>query len=317
MKWSSNLLISLFVVLFGLSTAIIMLHDRWNLLSFPSDPARASQTKDASGIPPDPIVYKDKVVVLMYHHIAPSEANEEITITPERFEKQLQILKDNHFNVISVEDYRNFLKNHQPVPPNAVVITFDDGYESFYKYAYPSLMKFGFTATNFVIVNNVGIDNPKLPFLNWDQILEMKSHGFSFHSHTYNLHHKALNDKQEMVPALANQLYLDTEKRLETEEEYRVRVQQDLLKAKNILTEKLSNESQLLCFPYGAYNSTVIDIAKDIGIEYFFTVKEGINKVKDPEIVRVNAGTRYVSGEKLLSRLQNFREPVAAAGRTQ
>jgi peptidoglycan/xylan/chitin deacetylase (PgdA/CDA1 family) len=275
--------------------------------SIPSPLAMTAVRSVAAELPPEYIQYTDKVIVLMYHHIAPSEANEEITITPERFNAHLQALKDNHYQVISMEQYIRFTMKHEQVPPNAVVITFDDGYESFYTYAYPALSKFGFTATNFVVVSYIDSVYPQLPFLTWKEIMEMHEKGFSFYSHTYDLHRKAAGANNESVPALANPLFLESANRMETDEEYRNRVRNDLLQAKNTLHDRLGNPFPLLCFPYGAYNQTIIDLAKEAGINMFFTVKDGINSDNNREILRVNAGTRYVSGEMLLKKLDTFK----------
>ncbi|GIP40914.1 polysaccharide deacetylase [Paenibacillus sp. J31TS4] len=242
--------------------------------------------------------------MLMYHHISPNE--EGVTITQERFAQQMQALEDASYRVISMEEYIGFMKENKPVPPNAVVITFDDGYESYYRFAYPEMKKHGFTGTNFVIVSYVDMPNPSLPYLTWDQIQEMKKDGFSFYSHTYNLHIKKSNGGKEPVPALTNRLWLDKENRLETEEEYRKRVKEDLLLAEQTLKEKLGNEQSILCFPFGAYNKTVLEIAREAGIQYYSTINDGINTQNGREFVRVHAGVPNMSADKLLAKLAKF-----------
>jgi poly-beta-1,6-N-acetyl-D-glucosamine N-deacetylase len=132
------------------------------------------------------IYYKDRVAVLTYNHIAPEESA--YTISPLMFRKHLQALKDNHYNVFSVEKFIDFLQGKKNIPPNAVVITFDDGYESFYKYRYPEMKKQNITATNFIVVSSINSPFHKPGILNWNQIMEMKKDGFSFYSHTYNSH---------------------------------------------------------------------------------------------------------------------------------
>ncbi len=67
-----------------------------------------------------------------------------------------------------MQQFIAFLNGKNTVPPDAVVLTFDDGYQSFYKYAYPALKDQDMTATNFIIVDYLGT-NPGTPFLNWDE----------------------------------------------------------------------------------------------------------------------------------------------------
>lgn len=262
------------------------------------------------------IHYRDKVVVLMYHHIAESEAGEEVTITPERFRKHLQTLKDNYYQVISIEDYVRFVKEDKPVPPNAVVITFDDGYESFYTYAYPLLKQYHYTATNFVIVHYIDSHYPSLPFLTWNQLVQMKKDGFSFYSHTFDLHQKLKGANGQLVPALANPIWLEGDNRLETQSEYRKRITDDLVYANQLLQEKLGNQLNILCFPYGYYNKTVVEVGNDIGIDFFFTTRDGINTRADKEIVRLHAGTRFVSNDKLLAKLKKLGEAKPAVAKS-
>lgn len=250
------------------------------------------------------IYYKNIVAVLTYHHIALEESA--YTISPQSFSNHLRALKNNHYNVISIEQFVGFLQGKANIPANAVVITFDDGYESFYQYAYPELMKQHMTATNFIIVGY--IDNPfihKPSTLNWKQISEMKKNGFSFYSHTYNTHSFVIDKNGKEVSALTNHLYKKSEQRLANDEEYKQRILNDLSKADDILGEKLGNNLTLLCFPYGIYNKEVIDIGEKVGISYFFTGKEGFNaRETTKEIKRINVGSQGITSDILLKKLK-------------
>ena len=79
------------------------------------------------------------------------------------------------------------------VPSNAVLVTFDDGYQSFYTAAYPVLKSLRIPAVNFVITND--LTNPLgsyIPSMSKEQISEM-THATNFIDigcHTNNLHHK-------------------------------------------------------------------------------------------------------------------------------
>lgn len=248
--------------------------------------------------------YTDKVIVLTYHHI--DEKENGITISPKRFKSHLQKLKSNDYNVISMEQFLHFMKKEAKVPQNAVVITFDDGYESFYTYAYPELKNFGFVATKFIVVES--IDHPKAPRLTWDQMREMKKNGMSFYSHTYNLHDKASSGANTtQLPMLTTHIYLSDKKRPENEEEYRNRIKSDLITADRRIEEELGPQTRLLAFPFGAYNETAIGIGKELGIELFFTTKEGINTNKSNEISRVHAGAAYISDEDLMKKMLTYK----------
>ncbi|KRE59862.1 polysaccharide deacetylase family protein [Paenibacillus sp. Soil750] len=250
------------------------------------------------------IHYKNKALFLTYHHLDDQESF--ITITPAKFKQHLQALKDKHYNVVSIEDYACFHAHRTTLPPNAVVITFDDGYRSFYEKAYPLLKQMGYPATNFLILSDVDSENPSLPFLTWSQIIEMRRDGFSFYSHTYDLHQKRRDESGNLVPPLSNRIWLPIEKRSETEEERKQRVREDLLLGELFLKTKLHNQFSFLCFPLGEYNKSVVEEAKLLGFSLFFTTKEDINTGSSEEISRISAGMPYVSSDILLKKMQMY-----------
>ncbi|MEC0144641.1 polysaccharide deacetylase family protein [Paenibacillus alginolyticus] len=241
--------------------------------------------------------FSNRVAVLEYHHIDPNASD--YTITPETFRNHLAALKANHYNVISMQQFIDFLNGKHSVPPDAVVLTFDDGYESFYKYAYPALKEQNMTATNFIIVNYLGT-NPETPFLNWDEIKEMKNDGFGFYSHTYNSHDLSIDQSGNPVSPLTNPIFLKDKNRMETQEEYKLRVKADLMKAEEIIQSKLGNQDKIFCFPHGRYNQTLLDIGDQLGYSYYFTGLDGLNTTGTKLIKRVNVGSADVTANSLL-----------------
>jgi biofilm PGA synthesis lipoprotein PgaB len=247
------------------------------------------------------IYYQKKVVVLTYHHLDSIESS--VTITPERFKSHLITLKNNGFNVISMEDFVAFLQKKKLVPPNAVVITFDDGYESVYKYAYPALKSEGMKATIFLIVSYIDDGIVSQPsFLKWSQIIQMHNDGFSFYSHSYNSHGSEIIKGKEISELTTKKINQSTNK-LESDKEYKARILCDLIKADDILNIKLGNKLNLFCLPHGQYNQTELNIANQSHISYVFTSKEGFNTEKTKLINRINVGSPYMSDKLLIRKL--------------
>jgi biofilm PGA synthesis lipoprotein PgaB len=232
--------------------------------------------------------------VLEYHHIDPNASD--YTITPETFKSQLEALKANHYHVISMNDFVDFLNGKSKVPPDAVVLTFDDGYESFYKYAYPALKEQNMTATNFIIVSYLGTK----PFLNWDEIQKMKADGFSFYSHTYKSHEFGVDQNGKPVSPLTDPIYLEGKNRMETDEEYKLRVKSDLAQADKIIQDHLGIQEKLFCFPHGRYNDALIHIGDQLGYKYYFTGLDGLNTPGTKLVKRINAGSAKIKASSLL-----------------
>ncbi|HEY8528058.1 MAG TPA: polysaccharide deacetylase family protein [Paenibacillaceae bacterium] len=252
----------------------------------------------------NPVYYRDRVIVLMYHHIVESpEKRDGLPVS--EFRRQMELLAANRFNVIGMQEFADFMVRGAPVPPNAVLITFDDGYESFYTLAFPVLKELGFPAANFLIVK--WIDEPYgIPKLTWDQMREMQAYGMSFYSHSYQSHeYKPVNKSGRLKPALAHRLYLKDKNRRETPDEYRQRVLDDLTAAERRLREELGNRTGILAFPYGAYNEDLLLLSEEAGIELVFSTKEGINKRGQRVVYRVNAGSPDADAEGLMRRMQH------------
>ncbi|MFM9281221.1 polysaccharide deacetylase family protein [Paenibacillus jiagnxiensis] len=192
------------------------------------------------------------------------------------------------------------MKTGEHIPPNAVVITFDDGEKSFYTYAYPLLKQRSITATNFIIGKKIDAGRG----LSWDQMREMKQNGFSFYSHTYDLHRNTNYGENKRL--LTHPLFLEKENRLESELEYERRVQNDLSFMNYRIDKELGEKTKLLSFPFGAYNNKVIEIGQSMGVELFFTVRRGLNPSKQILVKRINAGEGDLSAEQLIRLILNY-----------
>ncbi len=127
------------------------------------------------------------VPILMYHYVStpPEEADayrRDLSVTPEHFRAQMQYLADHRYRVISLYDLNLALRWGTPLPPQSVVLTFDDGYADAYYEAFPVLKEFGYTATFFVVTTRLDEGHPA--YLSWEQAREMMRAGMSIESHT-------------------------------------------------------------------------------------------------------------------------------------
>ena len=125
----------------------------------------------------------------MYHHIdtAPAGANavrRDLSVSPKKFEEQLQYLRQQGYESITLNDLVLHLTRGTPLPPKPIILTFDDGYIDAYIHAFPLLKHFGFSGTFFLISAPVDANNPD--FLSWDHVLEMHQAGMRFEPHSYD-----------------------------------------------------------------------------------------------------------------------------------
>jgi biofilm PGA synthesis lipoprotein PgaB len=262
----------------------------------------ANITKKHSATPNVPIYYQDQVAVLMYHHVSPAPKSEGY-VTPQRFNKDLELLKLNGFNFIPVERLAAFTEGEVDVPPNAVVITFDDGYEDVYLHAFPVLKKHQVPSIVFIIGGMIGKDG----YLNWDQVRSMESSGLvTIGGHTFNQHYRVPVSPGKKMPASVGCICDPQSGYNETREEYLQRMTDDCRLLQEIFMAELGHNTAYYAYPYGAYSQDYIHLLQRSGYRYIFTVLSGSNTRKqNPTLYhRINAGTPRMPPEKLLTRLK-------------
>jgi peptidoglycan/xylan/chitin deacetylase (PgdA/CDA1 family) len=138
-----------------------------------------------------------EVPILMYHRIGERKSSSLVRdqyVPLALFRRQLARLESAGFVAITLDDMLARFQSNSQTDSKAVVITFDDGYESFFTDAVPVLQEFGMNATVFLVANCVGNTNRwdeakgdvSERLMAWDQIREAQAMGFQIGAHTLN-----------------------------------------------------------------------------------------------------------------------------------
>jgi peptidoglycan/xylan/chitin deacetylase (PgdA/CDA1 family) len=213
---------------------------------------------------------KYKVPILMYHYVSVSPWKTDkirigLSTPPYVFEKQMELLFQNGYTSISLDDLYNAFAGRFTLPPKPIILTFDDGYVDFYQYAYPILKKYHMTGINFIITGFVG----RTGYLSWPQIEEMYQSGnILFGAHT--VHHFALTS---IKPEVAKT---------------------EISQSKQVLEEHLGKTVDWFAYPYGDYNKNVINEVRNAGYIGAVNTLPGITQYESRlfYITRFRAGTR-------------------------
>jgi peptidoglycan/xylan/chitin deacetylase (PgdA/CDA1 family) len=128
-----------------------------------------------------------RAVVLMYHRVATSADDKDISVHPRTFNRQMSYLSKN-FTVLSLHSLLDAIKQKQRFSRDIVAISFDDGFRDNYLNAFPILLHYKLPATIFLIS---GLIETREDMLNWDEIKAMCKANISFGSHTVT--HKILS----------------------------------------------------------------------------------------------------------------------------
>ena len=115
---------------------------------------------------------KDKVAEDEYDYAVPVED----------FKAQLDYLKAEGYETITLQDYMKARKGTYTLPKKPIVLTFDDGYDDNYTNLLPLLEERGMRGTVYMVTNDIG----RPGYLTWDQLRDMQNRGIELGSHTAN-----------------------------------------------------------------------------------------------------------------------------------
>lgn len=184
--------------------------------------------------------------VLMYHFFYDAKAGEKGPdnnwMEVSAFEQQMKYLSDNNFYFPSWQEVEDYIDGKKTLPEKSVVVTIDDGDQTYIKYAIPIIEKYNVKATSFVVTSWNGDYLPK----------QYRSSHMDFQSHSHDMHRAGANGKGRFVN-------LSYKEALE-----------DVTKSKNMI-----ENCTVFCYPFGHYNDTAIKTLKDAGYRLAFTTKGG------------------------------------------
>ena len=200
-------------------------------------------------------------------------------------------LQTNNYHTITVKQIEESRHGGKPLPPRSVLLTFDDGFRSHYTKVLPLLERFKYPAVMGIVT--AWIDTPpdtpirisdkvQVPrdyFLSWDEVKKLGQSPFvELGCHTHNLHHGAIaNPQGNELPATTSHLYLQDQKRYETDAEFEARVHNDLQTCVRQIREHTGIVARSMVWPYGAENQPVRKISTSLGMDIQFSLDAGPN----------------------------------------
>ena len=133
----------------------------------------------------------DRLLVLTYHAV--DGRTSVISTPPGRFAAQMDQLAAHGLRGIGLAEAFDHFEQNAAFPPNAVALTFDDGYRSLLSAALPAMARHGHRGTVFLASGLVGLPaseagarNPDLDrdMLGWEEAAELLRGGWEIGSHS-------------------------------------------------------------------------------------------------------------------------------------
>ncbi|OOZ39117.1 hypothetical protein BOW53_12920 [Solemya pervernicosa gill symbiont] len=236
----------------------------------------------------------ESAVILQYHHFSDTTPRS-TSISPERFEQQLNYLEQNDFTVWPLQRVVDAVLQGDVVPDKTIAITVDDAYDSIYSEAWPRLKRRGWSMT--VFVNSDAVDSGLRPYLSWEQMREMQRSGVAFANHT------------------ASHDHLIRRRAGEPESQWRLRVIADIDKAQQRLQEELGRAPKLFVYPYGEYDYALRQLVGELGYVGFGQQSGPIGPLSDRRALpRFPMAGPYTEMAGFIEKLNTLPLPVNGQG---
>jgi peptidoglycan/xylan/chitin deacetylase (PgdA/CDA1 family) len=224
----------------------------------------------ASAIRPDENGHRS-LRVLMYHKVNDVPGNP-LTMPVSLFDEQMDALRQLGYTVVDLDAVLAHYTKGEPLPPQAVLITFDDGYHDNLENAATVLRSYGYPAVLFVPIGYLDDRHP-LPHeehlatqgmlnrtVDWDELADLERQGVRIESH--GISHRPLAD-------------------LEVDEAAR-----EIALSKLRLEERLGRPVRAFSYVKGSeahYKQVHLSLVRQAGYDVAFTAVSGANaQTTDP-----------------------------------
>lgn len=234
-------------------------------------------------------------IVINYHDITAkgqfTPPFDRVAVSEEKFESHLKWLHDSGYHPVSVQALVDAAASRRPLPEKAVVLTFDDGFESFYTRAFPLLKKYRYPAVVAIIGTwanrEARPDVPGVkPVMTWDQIRELDRSGLvEIASHTYDMHLAIPSNPWGGKEAAVTTLRYEGNGRYETEAAFRARIEAGMKKSQAFLKRELGHPVRVMVWPYGEYNALAVAAAKRNGMAITMALADGRNQLPNLGVI--------------------------------
>ncbi len=237
---------------------------------------------------PLPAGRKPDFQALCYHDVQDRVCDPDgMAVSTANLVAQFQWLQAHGFHPVSVDDLLSAAGGKKELPPDPILITFDDGFRSFYTRVYPLLLRFRFPAVLSLVgkwmevppggtVDYGGKPLPREAFVTWEEVREMTASGLvEIASHTYDLHKGVpANPQGNLQPALRARIYDPASGTYETDETYEGRIRRDLERNSSIILSRTGRRPRVVTWPYGKSSGPARRIARSLGMVVALSLKE-------------------------------------------
>ena len=225
-----------------------------------------------------------RFVSIAFHDVVDDPAQlDGDAVTTDRLVAFFDYLRGAGWTAVSLDDVDAARRGERPLPDKAILITFDDGYESLYTRVFPLALAYRMPIVAALMGGWVNAPAgatvmygdkpvPRDNFVTWDQVREMHRSGLiEIASHSYGLHQGVLaNPQGNTMPAAVTRIYAGG--RYEDDASYRQRLIDDLTRSRDQIARETGQAPRTIVWPFGRYTLEGADVARSLGYRFALTL---------------------------------------------
>lgn len=215
-----------------------------------------------------------RLPIFMYHHVTEKSSywgRDSVSVT--ELESDLQTIRSMGYNTVHLSEVVAYVNGQGSLPPNPVVLTFDDGFLNYRDVVLPLLQKYHCCAT--VAITGAyadaaevrQTDNPNFEYMTWEEIGSLDTSFTEIAYHSYDSHYGTTQSNGRIGMK---------KRKGESAEDYRYYLTDEYRKFDQKAGEH-GFSVQIAAYPYGSYSPETDGILKDLGIGVTTTCESGVN----------------------------------------
>ena len=271
-----------------------------------------------------PEVPEGQFMVLAYHDVrddvVAGRDDDPYAVSTERLVAWFDWMEANGWQPVSLDRIAEARSGGEPLPDNAVLLTFDDGLASFYTHVFPLLEAYDYPAlfaltTGWLETVWEGAEVSYVPedfgepgtetvtaagtvayddrlfgaedFVTRDQIREMHASGLvEYASHSHDMHHGILaNPQGNLQPAAITRRFDAESGEYEDIAAFRERVREDLERSRAEIESLTGEAPRAIVWPFGAHTREVDVIAAEAGMPWSFSLGDTALNTPEAEFI--------------------------------
>lgn len=204
------------------------------------------------------------IPILMYHSVEAmpkSTVMRSLHVSPRQFKLQMRLLNFLGYKALSIKKLKPYIDGHKS--GKVVGITFDDGYQNILINAAPILLKYNFSATCYIVSDNLGLTNTwdldkgitQRPLMTEDEVNLWLSFGMDIGAHTMSHPDLTMISQQS--------------------------AKKEIRDCKLKLEKTFNTQINDFCYPFGRFNKEITNLVEESGYLSATSMKRG----------KINSGT--------------------------